>query len=112
MVAQTLDYLESQRTDGRVQGIRPQSTRSPEIVLGGADGHPGKTVHHVAIGIIAKTGIEDEFAAVRVRRVPVALGPADVARSDVIEGGRQLMAKKVILRCEHRLILMKWHLSR
>src|ERR1700678_1022021 len=112
MVTQTLDHLESQRADGRVQGIGPQSTRSPEIVLGGADGHAGKTVHHVAIGIIAKTGIEDELAAVRMRRVPVALGPAHVARSDVIEGGRQLMAKKVILGCEHHMILMKWRLSR
>src|SRR6202034_462023 len=97
MVAQTFDHLESQRTDGRVQRIGPQSTRSPEIVLSGADGHPGKTVHHIAIGIIAETGIEDELAALRMRRVPVALGPAHVARSDVIEGGGQLMAKRVIL---------------
>jgi hypothetical protein len=93
MVTQALDHLKSQRADGRVQGIGPQAARSPEIVLGCADGHAGKTVHHVAVRIIAEAGIEDELAALWVRRVPVAFGPAHVARSDMIEGRRQLMAQ-------------------
>src|ERR1043165_4447809 len=100
MVAQAFDHLKSQGADGRIQWIGPQSARGPEVVLGRADGDAGKTVHHVAVRIIAEAGIEDEFAALRVRRVPVAFGPAYIAGSDVIESGWQLVAQEVVLRRE------------
>ena len=103
MPTQPFDDLNLQWADARAQWVRPQPARQAQVVLRGAYRDAGKAVHHVAVGVIADSEIEDHIAVRNwMTGVPQTLHPGWVAAVHMVEGRRGLVANQVILGCEHK----------
>ncbi|WP_338831120.1 hypothetical protein [Bradyrhizobium sp. 27S5] len=111
MQAHALHDLDSEPADLRLQRARPEPARGAEIVLAAADGDAGKTVHHVAVRIIAEPDIDQQLGAVdRVRGVPVTLGKPGIAAACLGKRFGRLVADEIVLGCQH--CSCPWCLSR
>lgn len=85
MPSQALKHRNLQGPHGGFEWIRPQAARDAEVVLGGANRYPGKRIHDVAIGVVARTDVKDHVAGDGIPGVPKAFHPGWVAGVDVIE---------------------------
>ena len=87
------------------QRVGTQAARHPDIVLHVVDGHAGKRVHHVLVGVVAQADVEDDVAGGNgMSRVPHPLHPGRIAGADVVESGGKLMTDEIVLRCKHILL--------
>ena len=102
MTTQPFNDLNLEWANAREQWVRPQPTRQAQVVLGGAYRDAGKAVHHVAVGVVADSEIEDHIAVRNwMTGVPQALHPGGVAAVHMVKGRGGLVANQVILGCKH-----------
>lgn len=72
------------------------------------DGDHRVGVHHIAVGIAGHAGHHAHPPGGVEAVQHDALGPAQIALGDVVEGGRELMAEQFVLRGQHGGFLRNW----
>src|SRR5262249_12346565 len=89
-----------------LQRTRTEPARGPKIMLPSADGDSGKSVHDIAVRIIAESDIDEQLRTVdRVGRIPIALRETDVAGARFRKRGRRLVADQVVLGSQHVVLV-------